>query len=105
VSVPDILDSDHLPTVFHILDHVKSKNLLEPAAKFIDWECFQNCASDLISPRIEINSKKDDNKAAHNFTASVTSAYRPSTGKVSFSDIHNHALPGLHHWLKHRQKL
>jgi hypothetical protein len=29
VIVSDILDSDHLPVVFHILDRVKIKNLSE----------------------------------------------------------------------------
>jgi hypothetical protein len=29
VIVSDILDSDHLPIVFHILDHVKIRNLLK----------------------------------------------------------------------------
>jgi hypothetical protein len=34
VIVSDILDSDHLPIVFHILDHVKIRNLSEPTEKF-----------------------------------------------------------------------
>ncbi|PNF35683.1 hypothetical protein B7P43_G17443 [Cryptotermes secundus] len=38
VVVSDILDSDHLPIVFHILDHVKISNLSEPIEKFTDWE-------------------------------------------------------------------
>jgi hypothetical protein len=33
VIVSDILDSHHLPTVFQILDHVKTKNLSEPVEK------------------------------------------------------------------------
>jgi hypothetical protein len=27
VIVSDILDSDHLPIIFHILDHVRTKNV------------------------------------------------------------------------------
>jgi hypothetical protein len=33
VTVSDILDSDHLPVSFHVLDHVKTKNLPEPIRK------------------------------------------------------------------------
>jgi hypothetical protein len=40
VIVSDILDSDHLTTVFHILDHVKIRNLSEPIEKFTDWDRF-----------------------------------------------------------------
>jgi hypothetical protein len=36
VNVSDILNTDHLPTVFHILDHVKIRNLSEPVEKFTD---------------------------------------------------------------------
>jgi hypothetical protein len=49
VTASDILDSDHLPIVFHILDHVKTRYLSEPFEKFTDWERFQSLASDLIS--------------------------------------------------------
>jgi endonuclease/exonuclease/phosphatase family metal-dependent hydrolase len=34
VIVSDILDSDHLPVLFHILDHVKIKKASEPIEKF-----------------------------------------------------------------------
>jgi hypothetical protein len=33
VMVSDILDSDHLARIFHILDHVKTENLSEPVEK------------------------------------------------------------------------
>jgi hypothetical protein len=56
VIVSDILDSDLLPVVFHILDHVKTKNLSEPVEKFAVWKWFQSLTSDLISPRIKINT-------------------------------------------------
>jgi hypothetical protein len=36
VVVSNILDSNYLPIVFHILDHVKIRNLLEPTEKFTD---------------------------------------------------------------------
>jgi hypothetical protein len=40
VIVFDILDSDNLPIVFHILDHGKIINLSKLVEKFIDWEWF-----------------------------------------------------------------
>jgi hypothetical protein len=52
IIVYDILDSHHLPIVFHILDHGTTKKLSEPLEKFTDCELFQNLASNLISPRI-----------------------------------------------------
>jgi hypothetical protein len=71
VIVSDILDSDHLPIIFHILDHVRTHNLSVPAEKFTDWERFQSLASNLISPSIQINSGVEADKAACAFTASV----------------------------------
>jgi hypothetical protein len=52
VIVSDILDLDHLPVIFHLLDHIRTRNYSDPVEKFIDWEWFQNLASELISPRI-----------------------------------------------------
>jgi hypothetical protein len=49
ITVSDILDSDHLPIIFHTLDHVKIENLSEPIEKFTDWDRFQSLASELIS--------------------------------------------------------
>jgi hypothetical protein len=42
----DILDSDHVPIVFHILGHVKTRNLSELVEEFIDYVRFRT------SPRI-----------------------------------------------------
>jgi len=44
-----ILDSDHLPILFHILDHVRATDNLNRVEKFTDWEQFQSLASELIS--------------------------------------------------------
>jgi hypothetical protein len=44
VIVSDNLDSDHLPIVFHILDHVRTTKLSEPTEKFRKWERFQSLA-------------------------------------------------------------
>jgi hypothetical protein len=56
------------------LDHVKIWNISEPIEKFTDWDRFQSLGSKLISPRIEINSGVEADKAAHDFTASIASA-------------------------------
>jgi hypothetical protein len=79
VIVSDVLDSNHLPILFHILDHVTTRNLSEPIKKFTDWERFQSLASDLVSPKIKINSGVEADKAAREFAASIASAYRLST--------------------------
>jgi hypothetical protein len=79
VIVSEILDSDHLPIIFYIMDHIRTTKLLEPLNKFIDWDYFQSLATDVMSPRIEINSRIDANKAACNFAAFIASAYWLST--------------------------
>jgi hypothetical protein len=104
VIVSDILDSDHLPVVFHILDRVKVKNLSERIENFTDWNRFQNLASELISPQVKIKSGVEADKAARDFTASVASTCRLSTCKVTLSDVNND-LPGLDRLLKHMQRL
>jgi hypothetical protein len=48
VIVSDILDLDHLPIIFHILDHAKIMNLLGPIEKFTHWDRFQNLVSESI---------------------------------------------------------
>jgi hypothetical protein len=96
--------TDHLPIVFHILDHVKITTLSEPTEKFTDWERFQSLTSDLISPKIQINSGVETDKAAPDFTASIASAYRLSTSEITLFVINNDLL-GLDRLLKHRQKL
>jgi hypothetical protein len=102
--VSDVLDSDYLPVLFHILDHVKIRNRSVPIEKFTDWNRFQSLASQLISSRIEISSAVEADKAACNFTASIASAYRLATGKVTLSDINND-IPGLDRLLKHKRRV
>jgi hypothetical protein len=48
VIVSDTLNSDHLPIVIHILDHVKIRNLSESTEKFTDWDRFQSLDPELI---------------------------------------------------------
>jgi hypothetical protein len=104
VIVPDILDSDHLPVIFHILDYVKIRNLSDPIEKFTDWDRFQSLASELISPKIEITTGVEADKAARDFSASVASAYRLLTSKITLSDLNND-LPGLDRLLRQKQRL
>jgi hypothetical protein len=104
VIVSDILDSDHLPILFHILDHVKITNLSEPVEKFTDWERFQSLASELISPKIEIKTGVEADNAARDFSASIALAYRLWTSKITLLDLNND-LPGLDRSLGHKQRL
>jgi hypothetical protein len=55
VIVADFLESGHLPIIFHLLDHIRNSNLSNLVDKFTDWEWFQSLATDLMSPRIEMN--------------------------------------------------
>jgi hypothetical protein len=104
VTVSDILNSDNLPIVFHLLDHVRTRNHSGPIEKFAHWERFQRLASELISPRIQINSEEEADKAARDFTASIASACRLSTSTLTLSDLHTE-LPGPEILLKHKRRL
>jgi hypothetical protein len=104
VSVIDALDSDHLPVAFHILDYVRYRDLSAHVEKFTDWERFQSIASELISPRHKINSREEADSAANNFTASIASAYRLTTYKITLSDLHND-IPRLNRIIKEKQRL
>jgi hypothetical protein len=103
VIVSDVLDSDHLQIILHILDHVGTKHF---------WILLENLqigssfkALPLLSPRVQINSGGvEADKAARDFTASVASAYRLSTSKHTLSDL-NRDLPGLDKLLKYEQRL
>jgi hypothetical protein len=65
------------------MDHVKANEILDPAEKFTAWERFQSSA--LVSPRVEINSCIEADKAAGGFAASVASAYSLSTKTTTIS--------------------
>jgi hypothetical protein len=94
VIASDILASDYLPIVFHLLDHIRFMNLSDHVDKFTDSGRFQSVASELISPTIQINSEEEADKAALDFAASIASAYRLSTNKITLSDL-NKDPPGL----------
>jgi hypothetical protein len=101
--VLDIMDSDHLPIMFCILDHVKARDILDPIKKFTDSERIQGLASVLVSPRVEINSCIEADKAARDYTASIASAYRLST-KTTIS-YYSRSPSGLERLLGHKQRL
>jgi hypothetical protein len=67
VVVSDILDSDHLPIVFLVPDHIKMKNLLDQLKNSQIGNGFKALPY-LISYRIEINSEEEADKAARYFT-------------------------------------
>jgi hypothetical protein len=102
--VSDILDSYHLSIVFHLLDHIRTRNLSEPVDKFTDCVRLQSLASELISPRIQMNSEEEGDNAAVDYTASIASAYRLSTRKITLSEL-DKDIPDLENLLKHKQRL
>jgi hypothetical protein len=104
VTVSEILNSDHLPIMFHILDHVRTKQISEPLEKFTNWERFQSLASNLISLRVEINSRVEADKAVRAFAASIASAYRMLKNKITLSDLNNDIL-GLDRLLGYKKKM
>jgi hypothetical protein len=64
-------------------------NHSEPVDNFTGQKRFQSLASELLSPRIEINSGEEADKADRDFTASIASACRLSTCKVTLLDLKN----------------
>jgi hypothetical protein len=87
VDILEILDSDHLPILFHMLDHVSIRDTSVSVETHTDWERFESPVSDLISLRIQINMFDDAETAARNFAASIASAYRLSTNKIIIPDV------------------
>jgi len=47
---------------------------LAQVEKFTDWDRFQSLTSGLILPKLKINSELEADKAARDFTASISSA-------------------------------
>jgi hypothetical protein len=103
VVVSDTFASDHLPVIFHILDHDKIRNLSDSIEKFRDWDKVQSLSSELISPKIEIKSGTEADKAARNLSFSLL-RYRLPTSKITRLDL-NKNLSGLDRLLRHRQRL
>jgi hypothetical protein len=104
VIVSDIMGSDHLTIVFHILVKLKlgiSRNLLKNLQY---WSGFKALPQNKFLLESKLTRGVEADKAARDFTAFNASACRLSTGKVTLSDIHND-LPWLDRLLKHKQKL
>jgi hypothetical protein len=59
---------------------------------------------ELTSPRIQANVGEEADKVAHNFTASISSAYRLSTSRITPPDL-NKDQHGLESLLKCKQRL
>jgi hypothetical protein len=72
--------------------------------KLTEWERFQLFASEIISPKIQINSEEEADKADRNLTVSIASACRIVTSKITLSDIKKD-IPALENLLKHKRRL
>jgi hypothetical protein len=101
VTVSDVLDSNHLPIMLHILDHISARDFLAPVEFHTEWERFRSLSSDLVSLRIQIDAAE---RAACNFASSIASAYRLSTRKITLSKLNNE-LPELDLLLQLKRKL
>jgi hypothetical protein len=104
VNVLEILDSDYLPILFHMLDHVSTRNNSAPIEIHTDWEQFQSLASVLIEPRTQIHTSEDVEDSARKFAASIASEYRLSTHKIALLKL-NEVLPELDHLLQFKRRV
>jgi hypothetical protein len=104
VNVIEILESDHLPIPFHMLYHFSTRDISAPVEIHTDWERFKSLASDLISPRIQIHTCKEAEETARNVAASIASAYRLSTYKITIPDL-TEELPEIHRLLQLKHRL
>jgi hypothetical protein len=104
VTVSDVLDSDHLSILFHILDHVSARDILAPVEIHTDWKRFRSLAADLISLRIQIDIADEAERAAYKFATSTASTYRLSTHKITLSELNNE-LPEADSFLQLKQRL
>jgi hypothetical protein len=75
----------------------------DPIETFTDWERVQSLSSNFLSPRLEINSRVEADKAARAFTASSASAYRLTTSRITLWKLNNDLL-GLHRLLKYKKR-
>jgi hypothetical protein len=66
-----------------MLDYVRARDNLNRVEKFTDRERLQSFAFELISPRLQIESGEEANTAVRDFTASIASAYRLTTGTLT----------------------
>jgi hypothetical protein len=78
---------------------------LDPVEKFTDSERFQSLASALVSPRVEINSYIETDKAARNFAASIASACTGHLTKTTTISDHSRSPTGMERLLEHKKRL
>jgi len=104
ITMSDVLDSDHLPIFFNILNQVCAGDNSVWVETHTDWDLFRSLASDLIHPRFQVDTVQEAEREASVFTASVASAYRLATHKLALSDLNN-APSGLDHFLQLKQRL
>ena len=86
------------------MEHGRTRETLAQVEKFTDWDRFQSFTSELISPKLKINSELEADKAARGFTASISLAYKLSTHKATLYELNNN-LPGLDRLLRETQRL
>jgi len=71
-DVSDNLDSGiSYQIFFHIMDRVRTRDIWNKVEKFINRERFRSRISELISPRIQIDSGEEAENAIQHFTVSV----------------------------------
>jgi hypothetical protein len=102
--VSDILDSDHLSIVLHLLDRIRIRNLSDSVDKIHRFGALSKPFSELILTRILINLGEEIDEADRYFIATITSAYRLSTSKITLWDFHKDP-SGLESPLKHKLSL
>jgi len=103
ITVSDVLDSDCLPIFFNILVHISAREISPRVETLTDWERFRSLASDLIQLRPQLDTVEAE-EAVSTFIASVASAYRLPTRKLTLSDP-NSAPSDLDHFLHLKRRL
>jgi hypothetical protein len=95
----DIQDSDHVLILFNTLDQVCARDNSARVEIHTAWDLFRSLASGLIHRRLQANTVEEGQRAASTFTASVASACRLATHKLTLSNLNN-AHSGLDHFLQ-----
>jgi hypothetical protein len=67
VQLKKALESDNLPSFFHMMDYFSTRDISAPVETHTDWERFRSLAADLISPRIQTDIIEGAEKAVNNF--------------------------------------
>jgi hypothetical protein len=54
ITLSDILCSDHLPVIFHILDHFRATDFSNRAEKFTGWSSFRDLPLNQFIPESDL---------------------------------------------------